>query len=207
MSNRFGQAYGLTLLSPVLAGFDANAEARGAALRRELRALHALAESPFAEVHTTHLARWVLIDDVPFEGTPAKLDRLASKYLIFTSNFDAGASDDETGLDDYLELLRTRIPATLERLYQHCVGYPGTGDAADFRSYMRRCQIRTSFLFGAYAESSVAQVLRALHAQRRMSEFVAVQQAKRTPPEQLQQAFNAFLAELKAADPPRPGTI
>lgn len=207
MSNRFGQAYGLTLLSPILCDADANGLPQEVSLRRELRELNALPESPFAEVPTTHLARWVLIDDAPFEGARAEIDHLASKYLIFTSNFDAGTSDDDTALGNYLELLRTKIPGTIESLYRHCIGFPGVKDAAAFQGYMKRCQVPTSFLFGAYKQDSVEAVLRALDAQRRMGEFVAAQQAKRSPPAQLQQDFNAFMAGLHAARPPRPGTL
>jgi hypothetical protein len=207
MSNRFGQAYGLTLMSPILGGADAHGMAQDVALRRELRALNALPASPFAEMPTTHLARWVAIDEAPFEGGKAKIDHFASKYLLFTSNFDGGAHDDDKALGDYLELMRTRIPGTIERLYRHCVGFPGIGKAAAFDAYMKQCQVPTSFLFGAYAEDSVEQVLRALDAQRRMSAFVAAQQAKRLPPEQLQQQFSAFMAELRNATTPRPGTL
>ena len=207
MSNRFGQAYGLTLLSPVLRDSDENGVPQEVALRRELRELNELPESPFADVPTTHLARWVLIDEAPFEGIPAQIDHFASKYLIFTSNFDAGARGDDEGLRDYLELLRTKIPGTIERLYRHCVGFPGVANAAAFHAYMTRCQVPTSFLFGAYPEASVEQVLRALDAQRRMSALLAAQQAQRPSPEQLQQQFIAFMAELHAARPPRPGTL
>lgn len=207
MSNRFGQAYGLTLMSPILGDADANGVPQDVALRRELRELNELPASPFADVPTTHLARWVVIDEAPFEGIPAKVDHFASKYLIFTSNFDAGADDDDKGLSDYLELLRTRIPGTIGRLYRHCVGFPGVGEATAFHAYMKRCQVPTSFLFGAYSEASVEDVLRALDAQRRMSTFMAAHQAKRSPPEQLQQQFIAFMAELHAARPPRPGTL
>lgn len=207
MSNRFGQAYGLTLLSPILGDSDTNGVAHDVDLRRELRELNGQPASPFANVPTTHLARWVVIDGAPFEGVPAKVDHFASKYLIFTSNFDAGAHDDDKGLSDYLELLRTKIPGTVERLYRHCVGFPGVKDATAFHAYMKRCQVPTSFLFGAYAEASVEEVLRALDAQRRMSEFVAAHQAKRSPAEQLQQQFIEFIAELHAARPPRPGTL
>ena len=207
MSNRFGQAYGLTLMSPILGGMDERGVAHDIALREELRALNDSPETPLAAVPTTHLARWVVIDDACFEGTPAKVDHFASKYLLFTSNFDGGAKTDEQALGDYLDVMRSSIAGTLERLYRHCVGFPGVQSADAFRTYMKRCQFTTTFFFGAYPTARVDAVLRALDAQRRFSAFVLANQTNRAQPERLQQAFAAFMTELRSAPTPRPGTI
>lgn len=207
MANRFGQAYGLTLMSPVLGGDDSDGVPHDTALRRELAALNTARESPFASVPSTHLARWVLMDDARFEGIPAKVDHLASKYLLFTSNFDGGAKGDDEALDDYLDSLRQGAGEVMQRLYRHCAGFPGVQDGPAFRAYCRRCQVTTSFLFGAYPQASVADVLRALATQRRMGAFVAEQQANRAAPERVQKAFAAFMAELRSAPLPRPGTL
>lgn len=207
MSNRFGQAYGLTLFSPILGGADSRGVSHDTALRRELLELSDAPEGPFVVVPTTHLARWVVIDDASYEGIPAKVDHFASKYLLFTSCFDAGTKDDETALVEYLELMRTNIGATIDRLYRHCVGYKGVNNAEDFRSYVKACQVETTFFFGAYPKASVDAVLRALDAQRRMGDFVVATQASRPTPDQLKQRFTAFLADLASAPTPRPGTI
>jgi hypothetical protein len=207
MSNRFGQAYGLTVLSPITGGVDEHGLSRDVALRRELRELNAAPESPFADVPTTHLARWVVIDDAPFEGVPAKVDHFASKYLLFTSNFDTNGQADDAAFGVYMESLRTAIPQVLERLYQHCLGFPGVENPEAFRIYMKACQVPTTFFFGAYQDATVEQVLRALDAQRRMSAFVLEQQHSRPTPERLKQAFGSFLSDIKQAPTPRPGTI
>lgn len=200
MSNTFGQAYGLTLLSPIRGGHVDGGPSRDIAIREALRRISALGESPLASVATTHLARWVVIDDAPFEGYPATVDRFASKYLLFTSCFDGE-------LAPYVELLRTRIPDTINAVYQHCHGFPGTSDARAFFDYITRCQVKTSFFFGAYPTASVDQVLRALEAQRRVARFIEQQQDAGPAPAALQQSFRDLMAGLRSAPTPRPGLL
>jgi hypothetical protein len=200
MGNKSDRAYGLTVLSPILPGLTADGEPHDLAIRHELLALDAYEESPLASVPTTHLARWVVIDTLPFEGIPARVDQLAYKYLLFTSNFDGE-------LDDYLELLRTRVPETVTRLWGHCIAFPGVRDRESFAAYMRRCQVETSFFFGAYTKYTVDDVLRALDLQRRMARFVAEQQAAHPDPAELRRAFRDFVVDLENVPTPRPGTI
>jgi hypothetical protein len=204
MSDRFGQAYGLTLMSPVIGDVDVDGVAHDVAIRRELRALNAQTESPLVRVSTTHLARWVVIDDAPYEAEPAKVDHLESKYLLFTSNFDGGTSDDATALDNYLELIRTQIPEVVERLYSHCVGFPGTSAEAAFQSYMRRCRIPTTFLFGAYGQATQDQVQRSLSLQRGLGDFALAQQATRPTPEHLKERFLKFATTAGLISPQAP---
>ncbi len=206
MANRFGQAYGLTMLSPIIGDDQPGSETHDVILRAELRTMSAAAESPFASVPTTHLARWTIIDEAPFESVPAKVDHFWSKYLMFTSNFDGGTDSDDIALATYVESLRTNIPSTLVLLYRHCVGFPGVTDAAALLAYFKRCQFTTTFLFGAYPEASVDQVLRALAMQRRVAGFIADQQDARPSPADLHAAFLEMSASLAAAPSPRPGT-
>lgn len=198
MGNRAGQAYGLTLLSPIIGGDDTHGRAHDAGIRDALRQLGNGGASPFSDTGVTHLARWCVIDDLPFEGIPARVDRLASKYLLFTSCFDGD-------LEPYVERLRTGMPASLDAIYAHCVSYPGSRDAGLFYNYVRRCQVKTSFFFGAYPDASLEKVLRALEAQRQVARFIEDRQG--APPEQLQQAFTAFMTQLRNTPTPRPGTI
>ncbi|MEP6690181.1 MAG: hypothetical protein ABJD07_03435 [Gemmatimonadaceae bacterium] len=200
MANTSDKAYGLTILSPILGGVSADGVPHDRAIRRELIALGADGESPFAQVPTTHFARCVVIDTLPYEGIPAKVDQLKNKYLLFTSNFDGE-------LDDYLELVRTRMGDAVARIWSHCHAFPGVRDRAPFASYMRRCQVETSFFFGAYTKHTLVEVLRALDTQRRMAQFVAEQQGARRAPAALQQAFRELVGELAGAALPRPGTI
>jgi hypothetical protein len=217
MGNRFGQAYALTALSPICAGSDDDGISHDAWVRRELRELNTRSESPFAGVPTTHLARMVVIDDSPFEGIPARVDHLRSKYLLFTSNFDGrtastNGKDDDAVLATYLESLRTGMSETIARLYRHCVDFPGVSDPVAFRDYFKRCQIKTSFFFGAYEDATVNDVLRALDLQRRFGAFVAEHQSlpsrgTEMTPETVQSAFSNFMATMREAPTPAPGTF
>lgn len=206
MSNRFGQAYGLTVLSPILNDSDEKGIARDVVLRAVLRSYNDAPESPFARVPTTHLARWTIIDEAPFESIPAKVDHFKWKYLLFTSNFDGGTDGDEVALKRYVTSLCTNIPDVLAPVYANCAEAPDVRDVDRFYAYIRRCQVKTTFLFGAYPEASVDQVLRALVAQRRVGDFIADQQDAAPSPAQLQQRFIDLAASLAAAPTPRPGT-
>jgi hypothetical protein len=200
LGNRFGKAYGLTLLSPIRPGDDSSGLSHDAAIREELRLLDVHENSPFARIPTTHLARWVVIDDAPYEGTPAPLDRLASKYLLFTSNFDGD-------LYPYLDLLRTAMPKALEAIYRHCWSWPGVADRTQFVEYMRACQVTTSFFFGAYPEATANDVLRALNSQRQVAAFIEKQQSAGWPAEELKQSFIRLASSLRESATPTPGRI
>ena len=204
MANRFGQAYGFTALTAILSGEAETGATHDAALRRELARLNT-GESPFADLPTTHLARWVILPEAPFESIPAKVDHFQSKYLLFTSNFDGGADADDVALGRYLESMRVSIPDVLARVYSHCVGFPGVRDAGAFAAYFKSAQVKTTFLFGAYANATVDQVLRALVAQRRVGDFIVEHQERRSSPAELQAAFGALRASLTASLTPRPG--
>ncbi len=207
MSNRFGQAYGVTMLSPILDGDDETGMAHDASLRRVLAGLNAPGDSPFANVPSTHLARWVVLPEAPFESIPAQVDHFQSKYLLFTSNFDGGADADDVALARYLESMRRSIPDACDQVYRHCVGYPGARDATAFARYFTRCQVKTTFLFGAYQDASVDDVLRALVTQRQLATFIAEHQERRSSPTELQSAFLELRAMLDATPTPRPGSF
>ena len=139
--NTFGQAYGLTVLTPI-------AEGRESGLARHLNDLEGGDASPLARVPGTHFARWVLIGDVVYEGS-GKRDHLSSGRLLFTSNFDSP-------LEPYLETLRTAIGEVADAIWGHCAGYPGSGDAAAFAGYLRGHQLESSLFFAAYGDRTVA---------------------------------------------------
>ena len=80
--NVSGQAYALTVLTPILDGHEAE-------LTAHLDALPEGEASPLARVPGTHLGRWVVIDQVKYQGHgQRRRDSLAAARLLFTSNFD-----------------------------------------------------------------------------------------------------------------------
>jgi hypothetical protein len=154
--NISGQAYALTVLTPVRAGAET-------ALARDLDGLGAGAESPLARVPGTHFARWVVIGDVVYEGR-GRRDHLSLARLLFTSNFDGP-------LAAYLEGLRTGLGETADVIWGHCPGYPGRQEPAAFAAYLRAHQVESSLFFGAYGDRTVAEVQGSLAARRQLIDF------------------------------------
>lgn len=169
--NTCGQACALTVLTPIRDG-------RESALTHHLNTLEPGPASPLANVAGTHLARWVVIGDVVYEGTDQRgPDHLKAGRLLFTSNFDGP-------LGSYLEELRTGLGEVADAVWGHCAGYPGIADAGAFAAYMRSHQIESSLFFAAYGGRTVAEVQRSLVTRRQVIDF-AVRSQQMAPAELL----------------------
>jgi hypothetical protein len=155
--NRFGQAYGLTVFTPIERG-------RESSLVRLLDGLAPGDGSPLAAVPGTHFARWVVIPDLVYEGPPQHRDQRERGMLLFTSNFDGEP-------DPYLEALRTGLAGLADEIWGHCAGYPGSADGAAFAAYLRAHQVDSSLFFAAYGEQRVEQVQESLAARKRLTRF------------------------------------
>ena len=194
MPNQSGRVYGLTILSPIKE--DPNSEVSpNLALRIYLAKLPRHRNSPFAKLSSTHFARLVVMDDVVYVGMPACEEHLQSKYLVFESNFDGD-------LDTYLERMAVEIPETVDAVWKHCVGFPGAADVAAFKTYMKKCQIETTFFFADVNDKTVQQTLRALQTQSAVTAFIVKHQG--APPNVLQAAFAHFIEKLNKAPAPAP---
>jgi hypothetical protein len=156
--NVSGQSYALTVLAPVLPG-------REGELKAHLDSLGNGAGSPLARVPRTHIARWVVMDDVIFQGAgQRKRDRMGPR-LLFSSNFDGG-------LDAYLEGLRTGMAEDADAIWGHCQGYPGHGDGPAFAAWMRAHQLEAALFFAAYGGLTVDEVHANVERRRRLLELV-----------------------------------
>ncbi len=170
--NVSGQAYALTVLTPILDGHAAE-------LTAHLEALPEGEESPLARVPGTHLGRWVVIDDVKFQGQgQRRRDRLQAARLLFTSNFDGD-------LDAYLEKLQTELGEDADAVWGHCRGYPGRG--AGFAPWLKAHQIEAALFFAAYGGHTLDQVRANLDKRARLIEFAL--EAQGLEPEQLKSRF------------------
>lgn len=162
-NNKFGQAYGLTVLTPIASG-------RESGLVRQLDELEPGDRSPLARVPGTHFARWVVMEDVVYEGAPQRRDHLDLGRLIFTSNFDGE-------LAPYLERLRVGLGEQADAIWGHCTGYPGSADASAFAAYLLAHQVDSSLFFAAYGDRTVEQVRGSLKGRRNLIEFALRAQA------------------------------
>lgn len=197
MPDKFGQAFALTVLSPILGGHT-HGMVHATSIRTALARLHHGKASPLAGIGTLHLARFVVLDDLRQQGMPAKEDHLRSKYLVFVADFDGE-------LRPFTDALCRAAPELVTAVWQHCVGFPGVADPAAFHDYIVRCHITTTFAFGAYAKTPLPAVLRALDSQRRMVRFLEAN--RDATADERRNAFRAFAAELAAAPLPPSGTI
>lgn len=156
--NVSGQAYALTVLTPIKDG-------HAAPLVEHLNALGEGDASPLARVPGTHIARWVVIDDVKFQGHGQRHhDRLGAQRLLFSSNFDGD-------LDGYLEGLRTGMADDADAIWGHCRDYPGHGNPGTFRAYMRAYQLEAALFFAAYGDQTVDEVKANVAQRRRLIDF------------------------------------
>jgi hypothetical protein len=197
MPNQNGKVYGLTILSPIIDD-DNVTPSHDLQIRRYLATLPTDGRSPFALAPGTHLARLVVMDDVIYVGAPTREEHLKSKYLVFESNCDGDVTE-------YLRGLANNAPEQLDSIWGHCVGYPGAQNVDHFVSYMRACQIETTFFFAAVNDKSVPETLVALRTQRAVSDFIATHQGVK--PKRLQSDFISFFNALREKPIPKPGTM
>ncbi|MGI8595036.1 MAG: hypothetical protein ACR2ML_11845 [Solirubrobacteraceae bacterium] len=171
--NVFGQAYSLTVLTPVL-------PERLNALAGHLDALPGAGQSPLARVPGTHFARWVVIDDVIYQGPPQPRDALAAPRLLFTSNFDGP-------LEPYLEALRTELGVEADAIWSHCTGYPGRGEPGPWAEWLRAHQVDSALFFSAYGDQTVSEVRENLELRSRLMRLAL--EAQGLTPAKLQSRF------------------
>jgi hypothetical protein len=157
MGNRVGCAYSLTVVAPIVAGFEP-------ATRDAIEALPVGADSPLARLEGLHFSRIHVISELVFQG-PAqrRRDRLRASHVVFTSTFDGREPD------PYLEALRTA--AEPDTWWRHCVGYPGRVDAGAFARWVREHQIDSSLFASAHPRARVPHVLESLALRERIVDF------------------------------------
>lgn len=167
-------ATSLTVLAPIRPGDEAE-------LATCLAQLPQGAESPFARLSSTHFARWVIIGEMAsdFPGAPWPARPLRTRYLSFTSTFNSP-------VPEYVEELRVCLGADADRVWGHCVNYPGHHHADRFRRYLLRNRVPTHMFFAAY-DATVPTVRTALDLRNRHIAFA--REAQGMDDEELRQAF------------------
>ncbi len=180
MPNFDGGHYFLTVLVPVRTDAVAIGEGRYRShvdlLRETLTRLptarqnevtrNARLNSPFARNRLNHLARFVVIDDVVYNGResghtlierfrginpiiPQPVDRLRCSYLFFGADIDAPSGAD-AALRAYTDSLWATMREELTEVFKHCLGFDRVQDAGDFFRYIKSCQLETTMPFHDY---------------------------------------------------------
>jgi hypothetical protein len=150
-------------------------------LQDELRAyLEGLGEgqSPLARLPRTHMARLLIIDDMPVP--PGVQDPLDGPYLLFTANLDGD-------LDSYLHELAERLGTEAEEIWGRCIGCPRPASGAALKAYLHRNQLQSGVVFAAYGQASVERIHGALDKRARLIDFVVRAQDMR--PAERRRAF------------------
>lgn len=196
MGNRFGNAYGLTVLIPIKHGTKDN-RAYDKIIRDQLQKWPLDKQSPLASVPNTYLARLFLLNDVFYEGAPAMEEHLKSKYLVFSSNFFGE-------LDTYLAGMWSALENLLKDFLQHCVAFDAVESSTDFVRYIKRCQIDNSLFFNGSNDKPLPEQLKALYVKQAFIHFSYLSQHFRYEgPEgagKLQAAFKRFVKLVQIDD-------
>jgi hypothetical protein len=124
-------------------------------------------QSPLALNTRNHFVRFVVIDDVAYNGrdhgntfanaltgdilTIAQpQDHLSCPFLLFAADFDA-ASGADAERDSYLRTLWETMAGDLRKIFTFCRGFDSSvKDAATFAAYIARCQLETTMSFNDY---------------------------------------------------------
>jgi hypothetical protein len=198
MANQNGKKYGFTALFPIKPGEHV------AKLRLHLRSLDGCVNgSPLSRVDIVHMARFVIVDLLPYQGVPAKTDVLNSAYLLFVCEFDGSSSD------SLVQALVQAIRPEVDEIWQHCGGFPGSSRVDDLADYFSRCQLETTLLLADRPDDSLEDILRALLYKRQFSELVLCVQEQRAKlnPADLKTRIQKELRKIVTAPPPPPGSM
>ena len=190
--NVSGNAYALTIMSPIKNAFTPDEIAYADVVRDRLQNWNFEVNSPMARVPQTYLCRFFVLDDVYTESLPSgwapdpfsdflpvvpdslrrntvpKEDHLKSRYLIFSCNFHGGPSAD---LDAYLVGMWEAISERIREIWSHCYGFEAVHDAASFIGYMKRCQLSTSLFFNGSNDEPLQEQLKALYLKQEFVRF------------------------------------
>jgi hypothetical protein len=131
-------------------------------------------QSPFARNTRNHFARFVIIDDVAYNGRETEnsiclalgnlfrkekkielvvaqpQDHLTCPFLLFTAELDA-ATDAER--DSYLETLWVTMEPELREIFTHCERFDSVTGGESFAKYIASCQLETTMPFNDYYDA------------------------------------------------------
>jgi len=136
------------------------------ALEKQLEALRACAVSPFADCDMVHMARFVIIDELPLQLGDTRREFLSRNYLLFVAELSGQR-------DDFLDALYEHSAPLVSSIWGHCAGFPHRlHGAVYFRRYMQRHEIETLIPFAAVPNVPVGQIYDAIEAQSKLAQFI-----------------------------------
>jgi hypothetical protein len=214
MTNVSGNAYALTVLSPIMSGRIGEV-GYSDAVRDRLENWNLLENSPMAKVPQTYLCRYFILDDVYTESLPGASvfdtfsdvlpvvpnrvrqgvlpaeEHLKSKYLVFSTNFHGD-------LDSYLHGMWMAIGPDIKRIWQYCYGFDQVDDAAGFADYIKKCQLNVALFFVGSNDDPLEEQLKALYLKQELSRFAIEHQGLSAA--ELKKEFQQFIAQVAPTD-------
>lgn len=187
MPNQSGNAYSLVTLCPLLpaSGRDASPVAL---VRDSLNDEPNDERAAMAKVPNTYFCRLFVLDDVVYQGKPARSEHLKSKYLVFLASIHGDP-------DQYLTGMWQHAREFIQRTWKYCLGFSDVRDADGFARYLRRCQVETTLFFNGSTDESLDEQLKALYLKQEFSRFAYEHQGK--SPVELQAAFRLFVEQVR----------
>ena len=222
MANTSGNAYALTILSPIKNDYVGKVSCAEETFKRCM-SLRLHEDSPLAQVPNTYLARLFVLDHVYYEDTPAndtvvnfhdilsliwgrfrlsalpKRDHLKSKYLVFSSNFHGDLNAYLRNMwrhwkyTDYFEEMHD-----IRYLWEHCVAFDKVENEDQFVEYMKKCQLDATLFFNGSTDDSLQEQLKSLYLKQEFAKFAVEHQGKSA--EELQAAYHAFIERVQPND-------
>ncbi len=218
-SNISGNAYALTILSPIKNSFTDDEVSYADTVRDRLQSWNSEPNSPMALVPQTYLCRYFVLDDVYTESLPGasaidtlidllpfvpdslrrcywpKEDHLNSSYLVFSCNFHCGPNAD---LDGYLRNMWNTISDKIKEVWGFCHGFDGVDNADKFIDYMKKCQFEATLFFVGSNDDPLEEQLKALYLKQEFSKFAVSNQGLDTAT--LRANFKGFIQRVAPAN-------
>lgn len=192
-SNVSGNAYALTILSPIENKIVQAEEISYADKVRDLlQEWNSLQNSPMVAVPQTYLCRYFVLDDVYTQALPGggapdtfsdflpivpdsvrraawpQQDHLKSRYLVFSCSFHCGPDGD---VDTYLRGMWNAIGAEIRQIWGYCYGFAGVDNAEKFVAYMKKCQLSAALFFVGSNDLPLEEHLKALYLKQEFAKF------------------------------------
>jgi hypothetical protein len=199
MANVNGKKFGLTCLFPIIRGDRTHSLELRAYLRKMDGDPYG---SPLSKVPLIHMARFAIIDDLPYQGVPNNRDDLLSDYMLFICDFDG------MNVDTLVAAMREKIAKEVKDIWQHCVAYPGLTRKDGLTAYFERCQLETNLFLADRPDDAVTDILHALVCKREFTQFVKDYQAR--PVGDQKAGFEAMwerVQRVQREQPPQPGSL
>ena len=141
----------------------------------------------FAEIETTHFARFAMI------GGGNLADRDAKNRLLFTSNHDGP-------VEKYIDLLVNKAGKGMEAIWSKCEGCPdvkltSAHHRQECKEYIKAHMVNTQAFYQGYPGYSVRDVKGYLECRQQLEEFLNLEE------------FEPLLGALAHLPPPQPGLL